>query len=52
MWEIRPFKKFPGGWSGLELTDTLDGAYDFIDQKKAGSWLFVLYNEVVYKIQK
>ena len=22
-WGIRPFKKFPRGWSGLELTDTL-----------------------------
>ena len=22
-WGIRPSKKLPGGWSGLELTDTL-----------------------------
>ena len=22
-WGIRPSKKVPGGWSGLELTDTL-----------------------------
>ena len=26
-WEIHPFKEFPGGWSGLELTDTLTGLY-------------------------
>ena len=23
-WGIRPLKKFPGGWSDLELTDTLN----------------------------